>query len=77
MTQNYKRVFICKKPKGPLGRQDRQAGFSGVRGIWTDALEWGGALRVLCVTLGCLGDRWHWLKDGVSFGGLERKGGQA
>lgn len=77
MTQNYKRVFICKKSKGPLGQQERQTSFSGVGGIWADALEWGGALRVLGVTLGCLGDRWHRLKDRVSFGGLERKGGQA
>lgn len=60
-----------------LGATGQEAGsFSGVRGIWTDALEWGGALRVLCVTLGCLRDRWHWLKDRVSFGGLKRKGGQ-
>ena len=68
---------FLKDGKGPRGRQDRQAGFSGVRGIWVDALEWGGALRVLGITLGCLGDRWHGLKDGVSFRGLERKGGQA
>lgn len=53
-----KRVSICKKSKGLLGWQDRQAGFS----------SWGGSEgETLPVTLGCLGNRRHWLKDRKSF----------
>lgn len=33
------KVFICKRPEELLRRWDRQAGFSGVRGIWAVVLE--------------------------------------
>lgn len=43
MTQNYKRVFIYKKPKGPWEQQDRRQAASQGSGVFGQMRLSGGA----------------------------------